>query len=69
MTQNHYSKEIFVKDYFDIHNHYSKQYGTYTLILMQVGSFHECFLALYFCLDPQIVDFEDSNFDWVTVTD
>jgi Pyruvate/2-oxoacid:ferredoxin oxidoreductase delta subunit len=32
-------------------------------------SFHECFLALYFCLDPQIVDFEDSNFKWVTVTD
>jgi DNA mismatch repair protein MutS len=38
-----YTKEIFVKDYFDIHNHYFKTYGKSTLILMQVGSFHECY--------------------------
>ena len=38
-----YTKEIFVKDYFDIHNFYSKQYGKKTIILMQVGSFHECY--------------------------
>ncbi len=38
-----YNKEIFVKDYFDIHNHYIKQYGKSTLILMQVGSFHEAY--------------------------
>ncbi len=39
----HYTKEIFVKDYFDIHNHYVKLFGKSTLILMQVGSFHECY--------------------------
>ena len=38
-----YSKEIFVKDYFDIHNFYEKIYGKKTIILMQVGSFHECY--------------------------
>jgi DNA mismatch repair protein MutS len=38
-----YTKEIFVKDYFDIHNHYVKIYGKSTLILMQVGSFHEAY--------------------------
>jgi len=38
-----YNKEIFVKDYFDIHNHYVKIYGKSTLILMQVGSFHEAY--------------------------
>jgi DNA mismatch repair protein MutS len=41
-TEN-YNKEIFVKDYFDIHNHYTKTYGKSTLILMQVGSFHEAY--------------------------
>jgi DNA mismatch repair protein MutS len=38
-----YEKEIFVKDYFDIHNFYAKIYGNKTIILMQVGSFHECY--------------------------
>jgi len=39
-----YSKEILVKDYFDIHNFYSQIYGKgRTIILMQVGSFHECY--------------------------
>jgi DNA mismatch repair protein MutS len=38
-----YDKEIFVKDYFDIHNHYVKLFGKSTLILMQVGSFHEAY--------------------------
>ena len=38
-----YNKEIFVKDYFDIHNHYVKTFGSSTLILMQVGSFHEAY--------------------------
>ena len=42
----HYTKEIFVKDYFDIHNHYTEIYkgsNCNILILMQVGSFHECY--------------------------
>ena len=39
-----YKKEILVKDYFEIHDHYSKIYGkNRTIILMQVGSFHECY--------------------------
>ena len=39
-----YPKEIFVKDYFEVHNYYSKIYGEgRTIILMQVGSFHECY--------------------------
>ena len=45
-THNHYNKEIFVKDYFDIHNHYVnlyKQSNCKILILMAVGSFHECY--------------------------
>ena len=46
MNNYHYNKEIFVKDYFDIHNHYVKQYSNSNnkvLILMAVGSFHECY--------------------------
>ena len=48
MNSTHYNKEIFVKDYFDIHNHYVSIYkGSETnckiLILMAVGSFHECY--------------------------
>jgi DNA mismatch repair protein MutS len=39
-----YDKEIFVKDYFKIHNCYSNIYGKdKTIILMQVGSFHEAY--------------------------
>ena len=38
-----YSKEIFVSGYFDIHNFYKKYYGIKTIILMQVGSFFECY--------------------------
>ena len=39
-----YPKEIKVKDYFKIHNYYSKIYGyDRTIILMQVGSFHEAY--------------------------
>ena len=39
-----YPKEILVKNYFDIHDHYSKIYGeNRTIVLMQVGSFHECY--------------------------
>tara|TARA_B100001093_G_scaffold444693_1_gene447880 strand:+ start:1897 stop:4995 length:3099 start_codon:yes stop_codon:yes gene_type:complete len=39
-----YPKEIKVKDYFKIHNYYSNIYGfDRTIILMQVGSFHECY--------------------------
>ena len=41
--QSNYNKEIFVKDYFDIHAHYTKIFGKSTLILMQVGSFHEAY--------------------------
>ena len=42
-NKSYYNKEIFVKDYFDVHNHYVKQFGKSTLILMQVGSFHEAY--------------------------
>ncbi len=39
-----WTKEILVKDYFDIHNYYSEIYGkNKTIIMMQVGSFHECY--------------------------
>ena len=39
-----YTKEIQVKDYFDIHEFYSKIYGDgKTIIVMQVGAFHECY--------------------------
>jgi DNA mismatch repair protein MutS len=39
-----YIKEITVKDYFEIHNYYSEKYGkNRTIILMQVGSFHEVY--------------------------
>jgi len=39
-----YPKEILVKDYFEIHNYYSKIYGyNRTIILIQVGSFHEIY--------------------------
>ena len=39
-----YQKEILVSDYFDIHTFYSKIYGkNRTIILMQIGSFHECY--------------------------
>ena len=39
-----YPKEIFVKDYFEIHDYYSKIYGYgRTIILIQVGSFHEVY--------------------------
>ena len=44
MEFNNYPKEILVKDYFDIHDFYSNIYGNLrTIILMQVGSFHECY--------------------------
>lgn len=42
-ANTHYAKPIFVKDYFDIHAHYAMIYGKSTLILMQVGSFHEAY--------------------------
>ena len=39
-----YIKDIQVKDYFEIHNYYSEKYGiNNTIILMQVGSFHEIY--------------------------
>lgn len=44
MSEKQYSKEIFVKDYFDIHEFYSNIYGKKnTIVLMQVGSFHEAY--------------------------
>jgi DNA mismatch repair protein MutS len=47
-----YPKEILVKDYFEIHNYYSKIYGNArTIILMQVGSFHEAY-----CTDSEGLD-------------
>jgi len=39
-----YPEIILVKNYFDIHNYYSEIYGiNRTIILMQVGSFHEAY--------------------------
>jgi DNA mismatch repair protein MutS len=39
-----YPKEIFVKDYFDVHDYYADIYGkNRIIILMQVGSFHEAY--------------------------
>jgi DNA mismatch repair protein MutS len=39
-----YPHEIYVKDYFEIHNYYSNIYGkNRTIILIQVGSFHEAY--------------------------
>jgi len=47
-----YEKEILVSDYFEIHDFYSKIYGiNRTIILMQVGSFHECY-----CTDTLGID-------------
>jgi len=47
-----YPHEIFVKDYFKIHNYYSEIYGrNRTIILMQVGSFHEAY-----CTDTDGID-------------
>lgn len=37
-------KNVRVKDYFDINNYYEKEFGKdKVIILMQVGSFHECY--------------------------
>ena len=47
-----YPKEILVKDYFDIHDYYTNIYGkNRTIILMQVGSFHEIY-----CTDNDGID-------------
>jgi DNA mismatch repair protein MutS len=47
-----YTKEILVSDYFEIHNYYSEKYGKKrTIVLMQVGSFHECY-----CTDTDGLD-------------
>lgn len=47
-----YPKEILVKDYFEIHDYYSKIYGNgRTIVLMQVGSFHEAY-----CTDTDGLD-------------
>lgn len=37
-------QNVKVKDYFDLHNYYVEQFGEEkTIVLMQVGSFHECY--------------------------
>jgi DNA mismatch repair protein MutS len=42
-----YPKEVLVKDYFEIHDYYSNIYGKgRTIILMQVGSFHEAYSTI-----------------------
>jgi DNA mismatch repair protein MutS len=47
-----YPKEILVKEYFEIHTYYSNLYGNgRTIILMQVGSFHEAY-----CTDHDGID-------------
>ena len=39
-----WTKEIILKDYFEIHNYYSEIYGiNRTIILIQIGSFYECY--------------------------
>jgi len=38
-----YDKTILAKDYFDIQNHYTKIYGNFCIILMQIGSFFEAY--------------------------
>ena len=44
MENTKYTKEITVKDYFEIHNHYANIYGKdRTIIVMQVGGFHEVY--------------------------
>ena len=40
---DNYNNEISVSNYFDIHNFYKKKLGDKVIILMQVGSFHECY--------------------------
>ena len=55
MSEKQYTKEIFVKDYFEIHNFYANIYGKdRTIILMQVGSFHESY-----CTDKKGLDLLD----------
>ena len=55
MSEKQYTKEIFVKDYFEIHNFYANIYGKdRTIILMQVGSFHELY-----CTDKKGLDLLD----------
>jgi len=50
-----YPKEILVKDYFEIHDYYTNIYGKgRTIILMQVGSFHEAY-----CTDTDGLDLTD----------
>ena len=47
-----YPKEILVKDYFEVHDYYASMYGKErTIILMQVGSFHEAY-----CTDSNGLD-------------
>lgn len=38
-----YKNEILVSNYFDIYDFYKKKLGNNVIILMQVGSFHECY--------------------------
>ena len=38
-----YKKEILVSNYFEIYDFYKKKLGNNVIILMQVGSFHECY--------------------------
>ena len=49
-----YPHDIEVKDYFKIHDYYSKKYGiNKTITLIQVGSFHECY-----CTDKKGLNLE-----------
>lgn len=36
-------QDVKVKDYFKIHDYYTEKFGENTILLMQVGSFHECY--------------------------
>lgn len=53
-----YNKPILVRDYFDIHNFYLSKYGKKTIILMQIGSFHECYATDFDGLDLKYISDE-----------
>lgn len=61
-----YPKEILVKDYFEVHNFYSNIYGKdRTIILMQVGSFHEA----YSTINNNNIDEDNYGLDLVSLAD
>ena len=43
MIKKEYTDEILSSEYFDIHTHYKNIYGENVVVLIQIGSFHECY--------------------------